>query len=59
MTLSYALQFPHEVAGIVLLGPAMYKEGYPAENGDPLSKMITTPFLGNLLLNTLLKTSLG
>ncbi|MCG7342630.1 alpha/beta hydrolase [Sporosarcina sp. ACRSL] len=59
MTLSYALQFPNEVAGIVLLGPAKYKEGYPAENGDPLSKMITTPILGDLMVKTLLKTPLG
>ncbi|WP_249260857.1 alpha/beta fold hydrolase [Virgibacillus pantothenticus] len=59
MTLSYALQFPNEVAGIVTLGAAMYKEGYPAEHGDSLSKIVTTPFLGNFILNTLLKTSLG
>ncbi|WP_097073272.1 alpha/beta fold hydrolase [Ureibacillus xyleni] len=59
MTLSYAQQFPDEVAGIVLLGAAMYKEGYPAENGDALSKIVTTPLVGELMLNTLLKTPLG
>lgn len=59
MTLSYALQYPNEVAGIVTLGAVMYKEGYPAEHGDLLSKIITTPLLGKLILNTLLKTPLG
>ncbi|PKR85406.1 alpha/beta fold hydrolase [Heyndrickxia camelliae] len=59
MTLSYALQFPNEVAGIVTLAGAMYKEGYPAEHGDALSKMVTTPILGNIILNTLLKTPLA
>ncbi|MEH7126045.1 alpha/beta hydrolase [Bacillus sp. JJ1773] len=59
MTLSYALQFKDKVAGIVLLAGAMYKEGYPAENGDVISKAVTTPILGNLILNTLLKTPLA
>ncbi|PWA12329.1 alpha/beta hydrolase [Pueribacillus theae] len=59
MTLSYALQYPSEVAGIVTLGAAMYKEGYPAEHGDFLSKLVTTPILGSFILNTLLKTPLG
>lgn len=59
MTLSYAQQFPEEVAGIVLLGAAMYKEGYPAENGDALSKIVTTPMVGDIMLNTILKTALG
>ncbi len=59
MTLSYAIQFPNEVAGIVTLAGAMYKEGYPAENGDFLSKAVTTPILGNIILNTLLKTPLA
>lgn len=43
----------------MLLGAAMYKEGYPAENGDILSKMVTTPILGHLILNTLLKAPFG
>lgn len=59
MTLAYALQYPHQVAGVVLLGAAMYKEGYPAEHGDLLSKVVTTPLLGDLILNTFLKTPLG
>lgn len=59
MTLSYTLQFPDNVSGILLLGAAMYKEGYPAENGDILSKIVTTPILGHIILNTLLKTPLG
>lgn len=59
MTLSYALEFPEEVAGIITLGGAMYKEGYPAEHGDALSKMVTTPVVGPLIMNTLLATPLG
>lgn len=59
MTLSYAIQFPKEVAGIVTVGGAMYKEGYPAENGDLLSKIVTAPIIGNFILNTLLKTPLA
>jgi pimeloyl-ACP methyl ester carboxylesterase len=59
MTLSYAMQFKDEVAGIVILAGAMYKEGYPAEHGDLLSKIITTPILGKIILNTLLKTPLA
>ncbi|WP_228409479.1 alpha/beta fold hydrolase [Radiobacillus deserti] len=59
MTLSYALQFPNEVAGIVTLGAVMYKEGYPAEHGDILSKITTMPLLGDFILSTLLKTPLG
>ncbi|MBC5638803.1 hypothetical protein H8S33_18695 [Ornithinibacillus sp. BX22] len=34
------------VAGITTLAGAMYKEGYPAEHGDLLSKVVTTPILG-------------
>ena len=37
----------------------MYKEGYPAENGDTLSKIVTTPIVGDVLLNTMLKTPFG
>jgi pimeloyl-ACP methyl ester carboxylesterase len=59
MTMSYALQFPKDVEGLITLGGAMYKEGYPAENGDTLSKLITTPILGTLIMNTLLATPLG
>ncbi len=59
MSLSYAIQFPSEVAGVVILAGAMYKEGYAAENGDLLSKLVTTPILGSIILNTLLKTPLA
>lgn len=59
MVLSYALQFPNEVAGIVMLGAAMYKEGYPAKHGDTLSRVVTTPIIGDLILHTLLKSPLG
>ncbi|WP_102028788.1 alpha/beta fold hydrolase [Salirhabdus sp. Marseille-P4669] len=59
MTLSYAIHYPDSVAGILLLGGAMYKEGYPAENGDLLSKLIATPILGDFILYTLLKTPLA
>lgn len=59
MVLSYALQFPNEVAGIVMLAAAMYKEGYPAENGDYISRVVTTPIIGSFILHTLLKSPLG
>ncbi|PAD39666.1 alpha/beta fold hydrolase [Terribacillus sp. 7520-G] len=59
MTLSYALQFPSLAAGLIIAGGAMYKEGYPAEHGDILSKIVTTPVLGSTLLRTLLKTPLA
>ncbi|WP_126426867.1 alpha/beta fold hydrolase [Brevibacillus marinus] len=54
LVLTYALLYPADVAGIVTLGGAMYKEGYPAENGDPLSQVVTTPVIGSVLLHTLL-----
>ena len=59
MTLSYAIHYPEEVADVVTVAAAMYKEGYPAEHGDLLSKLITTPVLGDFMLNTLLKTPLA
>lgn len=59
MALSYTLKYPDKTAGVVLLGAAMYKEGYPAEYGDPLSKIITMPIIGSMMLHTLLKTPLG
>lgn len=59
MVLSYALSYPDEISGIVTLGAAMYKEGYPAENGDPISTLVTTPIIGDIMLNTLLKSPLG
>lgn len=59
LVLSYALSYPDEVSGIVTLGAVMYKEGYPAENGDPISAVVTTPIIGDALLHTLLKSPLG
>jgi pimeloyl-ACP methyl ester carboxylesterase len=59
MTLSYAMQFPNDVAGLVTLGGAMYKEGYPGEHGDSLSSLVTIPIIGDLIMNTLLATPLG
>jgi pimeloyl-ACP methyl ester carboxylesterase len=56
LVLSYALNYPDDISGIVTLGGGMYKEGYPAEKGDPISKIVTTPILGDLVLNTLLAT---
>jgi pimeloyl-ACP methyl ester carboxylesterase len=58
MVLAYALAYPDEISGIVLLGAAMYKEGYPAENGDPISTLATAPVIGSILLHTLLKSPL-
>ncbi|SMO79758.1 alpha/beta fold hydrolase [Melghirimyces algeriensis] len=59
LVLSYALSYPDDVSGIVTLGAAMYKEGYPAENGDPISALVTTPIIGDAFLNTVLKSPLG
>ncbi|WP_054706669.1 alpha/beta hydrolase [Bacillus sp. JCM 19041] len=59
MALSYALQYSAETDGIVLVAAAMYKEGYPAEHGDWLSKIVTTPVIGQLLMQTLYRTVLG
>lgn len=59
MTLTYALTYPNEISGIVTLAAAMYKEGYPAENGDPISKLVATPVIGDLIVNTLLKSPIG
>ncbi|MGM7683231.1 alpha/beta fold hydrolase [Cytobacillus sp. Hm23] len=59
MTLSYALQFPKDVAALVTLGAVMYKEGYPAEKPDLLSRIVVTPVLGSILLHMLLKSPIG
>ena len=59
MALSYALQYPVATDGIVLVAAAMYKEGYPAENGDWLSKIVTTPGIGQLLMQTFYRTAIG
>lgn len=56
LVLAYALNYPNEVEGIVTLGGGMYKQAYPAESGDPISKLVTTPAIGNIVLHTLLRT---
>lgn len=59
LVLSYALSYPDNVSGMVLLGGAMYAEGYPAANGDPISKVVTTPIMGDFIVHTLLRSPLG
>lgn len=59
LVLSYALLYPNEIAGVITIAAAMYKEGYPAENGDPISKLATTPIIGNLFIHTVLRSPLG
>lgn len=59
MVLTYALSYPDDISGIVTLGAAMYKEGNPAENGDPISALVTTPVIGEIMLYTLLRSPLG
>ncbi|GAA0351519.1 alpha/beta fold hydrolase [Bacillus horti] len=56
LVLAYALQYPGKVTGIITLGGGMYAEGYPAENGDPISSLVITPWLGFISLHTLLAT---
>lgn len=59
LALTYALQYPDDLSGVVTLAGAMYKEGYPAEHGDPISRLVTTPVLGTVFLHTVLKSPLG
>ena len=59
LVLSYALSYPNDVLGMVLLGGAMYVEGYPAANGDPISKVVMTPILGDMIVYPLLRSPLG
>lgn len=59
LVLTYALMYPEDVSGLVLLGGAMYVEGYPAANGDPLSKLALTPILGDMMMYALLPSPLG
>ncbi len=54
LVLAYALDYPDDLSGIITLGAGMYAEGYPAEKGDPISVAVTTPVLGDALMNTLL-----
>lgn len=59
MALSYVLNYPNEISGVITLGAAVYVEGYPAENGDPISTLATTPVIGDIMANTLLKSPVG
>jgi len=59
LSLIFAFMYPDSVSGIVLLAPAMYKEGYPAEHGDPLSRLMTAPVIGDLAVRLFLKTPLA
>lgn len=59
LAMIYALRFPDDISGIVTLGGAMYKEGYPAEHGDPISRLVTTPVLGSMFLYTVPGSPLG
>jgi len=59
LSLIFALMYPDSVSGIVLLAPAVYKEGYPAEHGDPLSRLMTAPVVGDLAVRLFLKTPLA
>jgi pimeloyl-ACP methyl ester carboxylesterase len=59
LTLAFALMYPKDVSGIVLLAPALYKEGYPAEHGDPLSALMTAPVIGEGFIRLFLKTPLA
>lgn len=55
LAMAYALQYPGDVAGLVLVSAAIYGgEMYPAGYGDPLSRLVTTPIVGDIFLNTLL-----
>ncbi|WP_246061361.1 alpha/beta fold hydrolase [Paenibacillus oralis] len=54
LVLSYASLYPGDLAGIVTLGGGMYKEGYPAEKGDPISSIVTMPVVGPIVMNLLL-----
>lgn len=54
LALTYALEYSDDLSGVVTLGAAAYPEGYPAEKGDPISTIISTPLLGHIVLNTLL-----
>lgn len=55
IAMAYALQFPEDLSGMVLVSAAVYGGSlYPAGYGDPLSRLVTTPIVGGILLNTLL-----
>ena len=59
LALIYALRYPDDVSGVVTLAGAMYKEGYPAEHGDPISRLATAPAIGTIFVNTVPGSPLG
>lgn len=56
LVLAYGALYPDDLAGIVTLGGGMYKEGYPAEKGDPISRIVMMPLVGRIVMNLLLAT---
>ncbi|MFF3922670.1 alpha/beta fold hydrolase [Paenibacillus lactis] len=52
--LTYALDYPDDLSGLIIIGAGMYRKHYPAAEGDLLSKLVTMPILGSLFLHTLL-----
>ncbi len=50
ISLQYALDYPDDLAGIVLLGVAPYPRERPS---DPISEIVRTPVLGDFVLHTL------
>ncbi|OMF85955.1 alpha/beta hydrolase [Paenibacillus sp. FSL R7-0333] len=53
LVLTYASLYPDQVAGVVTVAGGMYKEGYPAEKGDPLSRLVMMPVVGHVMMNIL------
>ncbi|MEK3839180.1 MULTISPECIES: alpha/beta fold hydrolase [unclassified Paenibacillus] len=53
LVLMYASLYPNQVAGVVTVAGGMYKEGYPAEKGDPLSRLVMMPVVGHGMMNIL------
>jgi pimeloyl-ACP methyl ester carboxylesterase len=56
LALAYALAYPDEIAGLVLLAPGAYAgDAYPAGTADLLiGRLLRVPWLGGLLANTVL-----
>ncbi|AGA59432.1 putative hydrolase or acyltransferase of alpha/beta superfamily [Thermobacillus composti KWC4] len=59
LALTYALHYPDDVSGVVTLAGAMYKEEYPAEHGDPISRLAAAPVVGPIFVNTVPGSPLG
>ncbi|MFP7288106.1 alpha/beta hydrolase [Shouchella clausii] len=56
LVMTYADMYPGQVAGVVPVAAGLYKEGYPAEKGDLISIIITTPVAGYWVMHILLAT---